>query len=186
MFKATHFKLWVQFLAIVISWQFSFKALAEDEFFCGPEEPVQAAKVETLIPALYQIVSGAPGATKDWALMKQLFAPHAMITPVFHKGDKVIASPGSVDSFIALNKELFKDQGFYEQEVNHQIFSFGHMAHVLSAYESRRAPDQKPYARGINSFQLLNDGRRWCVLSVTWDSESKSHPLTAQDLNLGK
>ncbi|MEJ6473676.1 hypothetical protein [Pseudoalteromonas piscicida] len=155
-------------------------AYAEPNYFCGADNPKQAAQIETLISALYDTVSGRPEEIKDWHLLKQLFSPEAMITPVFHKGGDVIAQPGSVDQFIALNKRLFKDVGFFEREVSQKIFKFGHMANVLSVYESRRSPELAPYARGVNSFQLLNDGRRWCVLSVTWDSESEKHPLTEQ------
>jgi hypothetical protein len=31
--------------------------------------------------------------------------------------------------------------------------------------------------RGINSFQLFNDGERWWVLSVYWQHETAEHPI---------
>ncbi|WP_125721559.1 hypothetical protein [Pseudoalteromonas rubra] len=172
-----------KFIAALVC-AFATSAYAETSYFCGADNPKQAAQIETLIPTLYDIVSGRPEEAKDWHLLKQLFSPKAMITPVFHNGKDVIAQPGSVGQFIALNKRLFKDKGFFEREVSQKVFKFGHMANVLSVYESRRSPELAPYARGVNSFQLLNDGRRWCVLSVTWDSESEQHPLTEQILHL--
>ena len=72
-----------------------------------------------------------------------------------------------------LNKLLFKDVGFYETETHNQTIEVGHMATVISAYESREAPNKPAYSRGINTFQLVNDGRRWCVISVTWDSDKR-------------
>jgi hypothetical protein len=42
---------------------------------------------------------------------------------------------------------------------------------VFSSYESRRSLTDKPFERGINSIQLLNDGKRWWVLSIFWDTE---------------
>ena len=37
--------------------------------------------------------------------------------------------------------------------------------------------DGKPFARGINSIQLLNDGHRWWIVTVYWDSERPDNPL---------
>jgi hypothetical protein len=48
---------------------------------------------------------------------------------------------------------------------------YGPIAQVFSTYESRRNLDDKPFARGINSFQLFNDGERWWILSIFWTSE---------------
>jgi len=154
------------------------------EYFCGPNNPVVAQSIETLIPALYDIVSGDAGAKKDWQLMKSLFAEKAIITPVFHKDTLPQPKISSVDEFIALNKQIFKNINFYETEVKNISFSYGHMATVLSHYESRDDHNKAPYSQGINTFQLLNDGRRWCVISVTWDSDKGGHFIDQQTLKL--
>jgi len=31
--------------------------------------------------------------------------------------------------------------------------------------------------RGINSFQLFNDGKRWWILSICWQHESAEHAI---------
>ena len=60
---------------------------------------------------------------------------------------------------------------------------FGNVCQVFSTYESRRAPsDEKPFMRGINSIQLVNDGKRWWVASVVWDTEKPDKPIPAQYL----
>jgi hypothetical protein len=48
-------------------------------------------------------------------------------------------------------------------------------------YETREHPAGPVQARGLNSFQLLNDGQRWCVLSATWDIDTAEHPLRIAD-----
>ncbi len=157
-------------------------ALADTAHFCGDPLPQQSQQLETIIPTLYSVVSGAAGEAKDWQLMADLFAPTSQITPVFHdeKGQPQIQVL-SVAEFTELNKKIFKDINFYETEVSSTVYQVGHMATVLSHYESRDALDSPPYSEGINTFQLLNDGRRWCVISVTWDSDKGGHtinPLT--------
>jgi len=172
--------------AAICSLLFSTYSMADEspEYFCGPENPAEARSVETIIPALYQTVSGKAGSNKNWPLLKVLFAETASVTPVFHTKDgKMTANISSVDEFIALNKAIFKDQDFFETEIDRQTFTFGHMANILSHYASRDAVGAEPYAQGVNSFQLLNDGRRWCVISVTWDSHSQDHPLQGKVFN---
>jgi hypothetical protein len=39
-----------------------------------------------------------------------------------------------------------------------------------------------PFARGINSFQLLKDGDRYWIVNIFWDAESSDHPIPAHYL----
>jgi hypothetical protein len=56
--------------------------------------------------------------------------------------------------------------------------SLGQIAHVFSTYESRHAADDaKPFQRGINSIQLMNDGQRWWVVTIFWQGEDEKTPL---------
>ena len=49
---------------------------------------------------------------------------------------------------------------------------------IFSTYESRHdAKDAKPFARGINSFQLYYDGSRWWVVTILWQEETPENPL---------
>lgn len=58
--------------------------------------------------------------------------------------------------------------GFFETAVAQRIETFGNIAHVFSTYESRHAPGEKPYARGVNSFQLVRqDGACRSGFSLT-------------------
>jgi hypothetical protein len=75
------------------------------------------------------------------------------------------------------------EQGFFEREIFNVSETFGGVTHRFSTYESRsRAEDPKPFARGINSVQLLNDGRRWWVVTVLWDVERPNNPIPAKYL----
>ena len=158
-------------------WQEVQAAVAlEEPHFCGPYRS-EAETLPNIVPALYDVVSGAPGEERNWQLLHDLFAPTATITPLFHREGRLDISVLTASEFVELNKLLFKDVGFYETETHNQTKQVGHMATVISAYESREAPDKPAYSRGINTFQLVNDGRRWCVISVTWDSDKGGHDI---------
>src|SRR6266545_1502914 len=97
------------------------------------------------------------------------------------------------DLFTALDLNGFQDKvrramasieqkgeptAFFEREVARRADCFGNVCHVFSTYESRHAPlDEKPFARGVNSIQLLNDGKRWWIASVTWETERPDNPI---------
>jgi hypothetical protein len=72
---------------------------------------------------------------------------------------------------------VFRKEPFYESAIANRVQTFGNIAQVFSAYESRHAPGEKPFQRGINSIQMLNDGKRWWVLSILWDEERPDNPL---------
>lgn len=147
---------------------------------CGNAAPDEDSRSpESLVLALYQIVSGPAGAPKDWARMGRLFAPGALVTPTLH-GSGFLAAPQRPDQFAELNDRVFGQRAFYERELAQRIERYGHIAHVWSSFDTRDGLDMAPRARGVNSFQLMDDGKRWCILSATWDIETPDHPLPPQ------
>ena len=67
---------------------------------------------------------------------------------------------------------------FFEKEVARKSDCFGNICQIFSTYEARRAPlDEKPFVRGINSIQLVRDGKRWWIASVIWDTERPDNPI---------
>src|SRR5437899_7994110 len=96
-----------------------------------------------------------------------------------HRDDKgnVTARMVTPDEYVTRAKDIFAAEGFFESPVANRIEVWDHMAHVWSTYESRHAKGEKPFARGINSLQLINDGARWWILSVYWEGEDAAHPL---------
>ena len=148
---------------------------------CGPaqEGNPDSRSPQTVVQALYEIVSGPAGARKDWERMDRLFAPGAVVTPTSHRAPGFQAAPQTPRQFAALNDRLLGQRGFFEREVAHQVSQFGHIAHMYSSYETRERPDGPVQRRGVNSLQLMHDGARWCVLSITWDAETPAHPIPA-------
>ena len=86
----------------------------------------------------------------------------------------------TVDEFVRDAGIIFAKEPFYENGIVNHPESYGNMAQVFSSYESRRAPGEKAFERGINSLQVLNDGSRWWIVSIFWDSERADNPLPAK------
>ena len=137
---------------------------------------------EAIIQALSDTISGDATKARDWKRFDSLFAPGA--------GRMVIvrhSKTGPAD-FTVLSTEDYKaragSQTFYEKPIAYQKRSFGHLTHVYESYAIFHAlTDTTPQARGVNSWELLNDGTRYWILQVYWDTERADNPIPAELLN---
>jgi hypothetical protein len=141
--------------------------------------PADVASIDAIIAAVYDVISGPAGKKRDWDRMRSLFVPGARLIPT---GPRQAGGYGSrvltIDEYIERSSGFFEKEGFFERESARQIEQFGQIAHAFSTYESRRAPgDAKPFQRGINSIQLMNDGKRWWIVTIFWQAEDEKTPL---------
>ena len=138
--------------------------------------------IDAIIAATYDVISGPAGKRRDWDRERSLFYPGARLMPtatVAGRNDVQLAPQIlDVEGYIARVEPLFENSGFYETEIARRVEQFGSIAHVWSTYESRHDPGEpEPFMRGINSIQLFHDGKRWWLLSIYWQHESKEQPL---------
>jgi hypothetical protein len=139
--------------------------------------------VDAILSALYATISGPAHQERDWDRFRALFAPGAQLIPIRVTPDTTQAVFTSVDDYIERANPYFLQNGFFEIEVARKTEDFGHILHAFSTYESRnKADDPEPFARGINSIQLLNDGNRWWVVNIMWDSERPGQAIPSKYL----
>jgi hypothetical protein len=137
------------------------------------------ASIDAILAALYEVISGPAGAARDWARFRALFLSGARLIPTAREAEgRLSAHVLDVDGFINRVTEIFATQSFYERAVANRVEQFGQIAQVFSTYEARRDPaDTEPFVRGINSIQLMHDGRRWWVVTIFWQAEDAAAPL---------
>ena len=141
--------------------------------------------VDAILAALYDVISGPKGKARDWDRMHSLFIPDARLIPsrVNKDTQQVDAIVLSVDGYIARSSTTMTTNGFFEHSIHNEVEQFGNIAHVWSTYESRHNADEAtPFARGINSIQLLKDGDRYWIVNIFWDSERPDSPIPAKYL----
>lgn len=103
--------------------------------------------------------------------------------PIFpDKDGKYTTTVLSVDEFVADATPYFKDGDFYERESASHSDRYGNIMQVFSTYESLRAKNGKPFARGINSFQLLYKDNRWWIVTIFWQEEDHDFPIPTKYL----
>jgi hypothetical protein len=138
--------------------------------------PADTDSVDHVVRAVYEVISGPAGA-RDWARFRAIFAEGARLIPIRVNQQGSTAGVMTPDEYAQRAGTNFEKSAFYESPVANRVEMFGNIAHVFSTYESRRAPGEKPFARGINSFQLVHLGGQWKVMTILWDSERDGNPI---------
>jgi hypothetical protein len=146
--------------------------------------PADVKSIDSIVAALYDVISGPAGQKRDWNRFRSLFWPGAHLIPLVTPPGKTgyAARVLSVEDYVTRTDPFFAKDSFYESAVANRVEQWAQIAQVFSTYESRRAKGEKPFARGINSIQVFNDGQRWWVMNILWESESEQHPLPEQML----
>jgi hypothetical protein len=136
------------------------------------------ATMDSIIAAVYEVISG-PAGKRNWDRFRSLFAPGArLIANGVRPTGEIVSRVMTVEDYAQRNGPFFEKNGFFEREAARHTDAFGNIAQVFSTYESRHAKDDaKPFQRGINSIQLMNDGKRWWIVTIFWQGEDEKNPL---------
>jgi peptide subunit release factor RF-3 len=127
--------------------------------------------VDSLLHALYNVLSGPAGQPRDWDRYRTLFMDGArLLVVVAVAGEKPHVRQLSLDDYIRRVEPIFAVENFWERETSRQTEIVGRVAHVLSRYESLRDPNGAPFEHGANSMQLFYDDSRWWVVSIMWNT----------------
>lgn len=157
-------------------------------------DPADVDSIDAIVNALYASVSFKAGEHPDWARFRGLFEPSARLvrvdallaaTPASQREQSPLRVSG-IDDYVTRTTAAV-DSGalsaFLEIELSRRTEVFGDLAQVFSSYE--RSADAGEVVRGINSMQLVKDGDRWWVISLSWTDESDSSPLPSRYLPRG-
>lgn len=144
-----------------------------------PPVATDVESVDGIVAALYDVISGAAGQSRNWDRMRTLFIPEARLIPTGKRPDgTAVRRVLSVEDYIKASGPNLEKNGFFEIEIGRKMEQYGGIVHIFSAYESKRTlADEKPFMRGINSIQLWNDGKRWWIVNIFWQSETPDTPI---------
>jgi hypothetical protein len=151
----------------------------------APSKVDDLKSIDGVITALYGVISGPAGQKRDWDRFKALFAPGARLVPTRppQGADSAVIRMWSPDDYVVQAGPRLERDGFFEREIGRVMEHYGNIVQVFSAYDSKRnASDEKPFARGINSIQLWNDGKRWWVVTIFWQGETPDNPIPSKYL----
>ncbi|WP_262693131.1 Cif family virulence factor [Kordiimonas aquimaris] len=171
--------------AIGLALTMSFVPLSAQSKTAGTmaADPADVATVDSIVAAVYASISGPKGQRRDWDRFRSLFFKDARLIP---SGANTPAGATSltVDAYIKRADQFFFDNGFFEREIGRAQHAYGNIVQVFSTYDSKRTlEDAEPFARGINSIQLLKHSDRWWVMNIFWQGETPDYPIPQEYLN---
>ncbi len=153
------------------------------------EHVADGSSPDTLAAAVYEIVSGPAGANRDWERYRALFRKDARFMTFGEKDGELQVHDFGVEQYIEWYGPGFDERGVYEREINHRTERHGHLAHRFGTCEYRWGnPDGPPApsaGRCLTSMQFVNDGERWWIVSMIWESETEDAPIPARYLPPG-
>jgi hypothetical protein len=149
-----------------------------------PAKPADVSSIDAILAATYDVISGPAGQKRDWDRFRSLFLPGArLIAAGPKKTGEVSARTLTPDDYAKFGEPYFAKNSFTESELARHTDRFGNIAQIFSTYASRHeAKDAEPFARGINSFQLLFDGTRWWIVTIYWEEEAAANPIPKEFL----
>lgn len=160
----------------------AFNALAQT---AKEANPADVASLDGIMKAVYDVISGDAGKPRDWDRFRSLFHKDARLIPSGKNAQTgvIAARVMTPEDYVTRSGPVLEKDGFHERELARHVDQYGNIAQVFSTYHAfRKADDKQPFLRGINSFQLLNDGKRWWVLTIYWQAETPDNPIPKQYL----
>lgn len=163
----------------------TFNAMAQTETKTEPKSemkeanPADVASIDAIMKSVYDVISGDAGKKRDWDRFRTLFHKDARLIPSGKNPQGIIGARAfTSEEYIQRSSPFMEKEGFFEREIARRTDIYGNIAQVFSTYASyHKADDKEPFQRGINSFQLLNDGKRWWVITIYWQGETKETPI---------
>ena len=147
--------------------------------------PADVSSIDGIMKAVYEVISGDAGQKRDWDRFRSLFHKDAKMIPSGRNPTTGVTGARFLtpEDYVTRSGPMLERDGFHEREMARKVNQYGTMAHVFSTYHAfKKKDDKEPFMRGINSFQLLNDGKRWWVVNIFWLAETPENPLPKEYL----
>lgn len=115
------------------------------------------------------IITGKRGKKRDWEAFRSCFSPEARIEVVVHDtlGNAILRSY-SLEQFVRLGMQFYENDGFIEYEIAKVVNEYNSIANVFQSYYAKELDFEE---KGINSYHLYHDGKRWWITHLIWTSD---------------
>lgn len=169
----------MKYLIFTLCLSFSFLSAHAQPAMSAKDYSNDVTSLDNIMKVLYASISGEKGEKRDWDRFKNLFIPEARLMPSGKNAEgKLGYRIWTPTEYVDRAGKSLEENGFFEIEISRNVVEYGSLVHAFSTYESYRSEkDAEPFARGINSIQLMNDGTRWWIVSIYWLAETDELPL---------
>ena len=139
--------------------------------------PEDVGSPEAIVKASFEVESGPVGAPRNWGRQRTLYDPAGISVAAGPEPGTGSLKPRRLtfQQYVDLMDEYSVSTGFVDQPLGCVTNKREFIATVTCGYEAREG--SKVTERGVDIFQLYNDGKRWWILSVVFDKEGPDNPI---------
>ncbi len=112
----------------------------------------------------------------DTTAIRNLFHPSATLSVADSSNIETV----SIKDFLVLLKDPYYENGYLEKEVYKIVDQYNGIAQVFQTFYGKDSEGIEE--KGINSYQLVYNQKRWWILSMLWTVESKSFKIPSKYL----
>ena len=160
------------------------KAAAHVEIAKIAPRSEDVSSIDGIIKAYYEVVSGPAGQPRQWERDATLYIPNVRFVIITEDAEgNATAKSMTHQEFADSSDASLGGKAFYEHEKHRVIHRVGSIAHVLITGEQATAPNGPFTVSGLDSLELLWDGKRWWIAGANlWEINAKKHPMPAEFL----
>jgi hypothetical protein len=125
--------------------------------------------IDGIVKEVLNVVSGEQGKKRDWEQFRNLFLPTAQFAVLYHKDDGTkLINTLTLEEFVRMAGQAYQNDGFLEYEISKHVDEYNGIAQVFQSYYAKELGVEE---KGINSFQLVHDGKRWWIFNILWTND---------------
>ena len=142
-----------------------------------PARPADVSSPDAIVKATFDSESGQVGVPRQWARERALYDKDAIIVAAGPGDHSKNSEPHrfTFQRYVDENDDYFVKNGTADRPLGCVVNRRAYIASVTCGYEYSEMG--KVQERGVDMFQLYNDGTRWWIVAVVWDKESKDNPI---------
>jgi len=146
----------------------AFPGASAPQSVAPPAPATPAGSAEDVVRSLYEMVTFDAGKHVDWAQVKALFIPEAVIVlRASRTSMNVLNRDTFVDDFVRFIREAkLEEQAFEEAIVAMKTVETGDVARATVHYAARIPSASRPAQHGIDVFLLMKTEGRWRIVSI--------------------
>jgi len=141
------------------------------------------SEFRTITRRLYELVS-APSEERHWDSVRELYHPRAtMVRTGLDEEGRPFVLAMTFEEYVGNVTKHLDSVEFSETEIYQDVTVFGNVARLVSVYEYRsQSSDMTRRGRGVNFFNLVNEGHGWKIMNIVWDNEREGTSLSGAGL----
>lgn len=136
--------------------------------------PDSFTSIDGTIDEMLRVVNGEQGKKRNWEAFKNVFLESCNFTVVYNEQEFPFET-ASIDDMIDFMQDDYYDSGYKEEVLFRKTEEFHGIAHVFEVVQHTEPDGNK--IKGLNSYQLVFDGKRWWIANTIWTAENEDHKI---------